>query len=394
LTEVQRNITDDDLLLVLSKRSALLYSVIECIADEDLSVAKKASAIISAVGLSSSGIRQLLSVDCLKVFHNVMATNEIIRLRVNELFIEISAHSEPCMQALESAGLLSQILQDLDNNDVLLKMNVIELLSQLVVTKHGYIYLESHGVITKIFKHFEDDGDPITAQLCEPGILKFFGHMAHWKPTEIISKYPVVIDKLFANIQSDDYILLGTSLDTLGHIAETNEGKYTLESTGNKMLNTIKSISSRTSTFMTDMRIRALNCVESLMRIVEFDSRITNLVRKWYMAMGDNPIDWIYKLAQNPFNEIRVAAFGVLNAMAAHHWGQESFRSTPGFMEFLLDRRSETFKECKEAKYEIVKILSTSAVFDHSTQIRLQEFVKEGPFYVQALTEVAIEGDD
>lgn len=65
-----------------------------------------------------------------------------------------------------------------------------------------------------------------------------------------------------------------------------------------------------------------------------------------------------------------------------------------GFIEFLLDRRNEKIKECKEMKYDIVKTLSTSSVFDHSTQLRLQEFVKEGPFYVQAVTEVAIEGED
>lgn len=152
------------------------------------------------------------------------------------------------MQALQAAGLLSQMLQDLDNNDLLLKMNIIELLSQLVITKHGYIFLETQGIIKKIFSHFENE-DPLFSAICEPGkinsfafyykikmanlgIIKFFGNMAYWKPTEMISKYPLALDKVFCNIQLDDLTLVGISLDTLGHIGEKNEGKYSLESTG------------------------------------------------------------------------------------------------------------------------------------------------------------------
>lgn len=64
-----------------------------------------------------------------------------------------------------------------------------------------------------------------------------------------------------------------------------------------------------------------------------------------------------------------------------------------GLVEFLLDRNVETTKECKEMKYEIVKLLSESTVFDPATQLRLKAFVKEGPFYVRAVTEVAVEGN-
>lgn len=69
------------------------------------------------------------------------------------------------------------------------------------------------------------------------------------------------------------------------------------------------------------------------------------------------------------------------------------FCNVLGLVEFLLDRNIETLKECKEAKYEIVKILSASTVFDQSVLTAFQDFVKEGPFYVQAITEVAFENE-
>lgn len=56
-----------------------------------------------------------------------------------------------------------------------------------------------------------------------------------------------------------------------------------------------------------------------------------------------------------------------------------------------MDRNAEMIKECKEVKYEIVKLLAQSTVFDPTTLLRLKAFVKEGPFYIHAVTEVAIE---
>lgn len=64
------------------------------------------------------------------------------------------------------------------------------------------------------------------------GIIKFFGHMAHWRPTEVFLKHGSVVQRIFSNIESDDLTNLGVSVDTVAHIAETNEGKLALESAG------------------------------------------------------------------------------------------------------------------------------------------------------------------
>lgn len=96
------------------------------------------------------------------------------------------------------------------------------------------------------------------------------------------------------------------------------------------MLTILKTISDRMTSFTTEIRIRALDCLENCFRIPELDSRITNLLKKWYLAMGEDPMSWIFKMAQNPFNELRLATLGLLSALAAHHWGQECFLNTAG----------------------------------------------------------------
>jgi 26S proteasome non-ATPase regulatory subunit 5 len=267
------------------------------------------------------------------------------------------------------------------------------LLSQLGLTKHGYNYLELNDTLKKLAGMLEGD-DILTIQLCEPGVLKFFGNMAHWKPMEMLAKYPNLFQRIFNNLDSGDFTIIGVSVETLGHIGLSNDGKITLDSTGCSIENAIKSVSKSLPSVPSETKVRSLNCLENLLQIEEPNNQIMAITKKWYSLIDDNPTDFIWNYAKNPFSELRLGGFGVLKAIAGQVWGQEAIRDTPGMLEFLLDRNVETMKECKEAKYGIVELLANSEVFDHVATKKLDKFIKEGPFYVQAVMEVAIEGND
>lgn len=165
------------------------------------------------------------------------------------MFINGAKESEKFMKGLIVTGLLPKFVSELDSPDDLLKLNIVELLTELAITEHGYMYLESAGVIGKIYEQFNTN-DAIWSDLCKPGeftnsfskskivlnsfagILKFFGHIAFWRPKETLDKYPEIINNIFSNIESNNLILLGVSLDTVGHIADRNEGKLALSSRG------------------------------------------------------------------------------------------------------------------------------------------------------------------
>ncbi|XP_018572758.1 26S proteasome non-ATPase regulatory subunit 5 [Anoplophora glabripennis] len=393
LKEIDRNVSNEESLINICKRVSLLSNIIRCIGDSDITVAKEACDIIVKLGLFSTGLKQLISNDVMTVLHEVMSISEVVRLRVYEVVVNISKDSEENFTHLSSTGLIAQIFEELDSNDVLLRMNVVELLTQLGLSRHGYNYLEHNGILSKLFGFIDDNEDPTLVQICEPGILKFFGHMANWKPIELLSKYPKFFDRLFSNIESGDLIIVGVSLDTLGVIGLTNSGKCALQSTGNKMTYAIKTIVKLLTSFPTEVRLRALNCLENLLAVEEQKNDIMQITRRWYGLFGDDPMEIILRYAKNPFSEIKLSGLGILRVIADQQWGQEEIRNTPGLVEFLLDRNIETVKEGKEAKYEIVKVLSNSTVFDQSTLKTFQDFVKEGPFYVHAVTEVAFENE-
>ncbi|XP_057664519.1 26S proteasome non-ATPase regulatory subunit 5-like [Diorhabda carinulata] len=391
LTEVWRNISKEEGLINVCKRISLLNSVIHCIGDSDLAVAKEAIKITVNIGLSDLGLKTLVSQDVIKEIHEVMSVNELTRLRVYEVVVDIAKESESNLDTLKSTGIVTQILEEVNTHDILLKMNIVELLTQLGLSSHGYNYLDQNGILSKLFSLIDDSNDPLSVQFCEPGILRFFGNMAHWKPMELLSKYPKIFDRLFSNLESSDLIIVGISLETLGVIGRTNQGKCALQSTGNKITYAIKTIMKLISSYPTDVKLRALTCIENLLRVSDIQSNVSQITRKWFTLLNDDPMDVIVRYAKNPFTEIKLSGLGILQAMSIQQWGQEEIRNCPGLVEYLLDRNVETVKECKEMKYEIVKGLVTSTVFEENMLKRLTDYVKQGPFHVEAVTEIAFE---
>ncbi|XP_044745627.1 26S proteasome non-ATPase regulatory subunit 5 [Coccinella septempunctata] len=390
LKELERDIKNEDILIDLCKRFSLLESLVRCLGCEVLEVASRSSKILKLIGCSDIGIKKLTSSDLINVFHEVISMNDIVRLRVFEVFVEIAKESKTNFQCLNSSGLISCFLNDLDSNDILLRMNVIEILSQLGKTEYGFEYLESHDVISKLGSILKSD-DSIDLQLCQPGILKFFGNIGNCQPNRIIEQYSYVLKKMFENINSSDFSLVGVSLDTIGYIGSTTNGKCALDSMG-IVENGMSLISSKLGTFPTEITVRALKCIENLLSTDENNLRVQFISQKWFSALGPNAMtNIILKYAKNPFFELRIAGLSVINSISNQIWGQEVIQDTPGLIEFLLDRNVETHKESKDLKYEIVKVLSESSVLDSSTVKRLKNYVKEGAFYVQGVMEVAFE---
>lgn len=64
------------------------------------------------------------------------------------------------------------MLDEIDSKDVLLRMNIVEILSQFGSCKHGVAFLEENKILGKLFSIIENEDDPISCQLCEPGNIK------------------------------------------------------------------------------------------------------------------------------------------------------------------------------------------------------------------------------
>lgn len=120
------------------------------------------------------------------------------------------------------------------------------------------------------------------------------------------------------------------------------------------------------------------------------------LAKLWYMAFSESPTKLLLGICKQPFPDLRCSALGVISEVAHMPWGQATLGSQPGFLEYLLDRSTESDKEGKEAKYAIVAVLaqlpSQPCGFSSEEWIRIKTAYREGPFYTAAEAAVAFEG--
>lgn len=132
-----------------------------------------------------------------------------------------------------------------------------------------------------------------------------------------------------------------------------------------------------------------------MLQIADQTVELLQVTEGWFSHLCANPFDVIWSIAKQPFTDLQVAAFGVLQSLALLPWGQQLMNNTAGFKEYLLDRSTVNTKEAKEAKFQVVKNLAESPtvaeIFGAPFYVQVKEFCNQGTFYVRAQAEVAFE---
>ncbi|KAL0106690.1 hypothetical protein PUN28_015323 [Cardiocondyla obscurior] len=375
--------------------TTLLVSIVNRIGDNDLNVAECAMSIVKKVGENSNGLHVLYKGELLRTFARLLQ-NDTISFRVYEVIVDIAKTSQEALEVSAQSGFLNSLINILENEDILLQLNALEILTQLAVFEEGLSYLEQQEVLSKLVQKIAQVNENPLSNLLIPGLMKFFGNVArHW-PNELFSRYPVVISALFEVIDGGDQNILGPALDTLGFVSASVEGKYALQALGDAMMGALKKIAEIVQRMPTALRIRGLNNLALILEVKRphQDNRILSLTKLWFDSLCDDPLGMIVGICRQPFADIRQAGLEVLAVISLQVWGQEYISIYPGLVEFLLDRNIESFKECKDVKYEVVRCLSQAErdIFDADTMQKFKQFVNEGPYFVEVNTEVAVEG--
>ncbi|XP_066593756.1 26S proteasome non-ATPase regulatory subunit 5 [Prorops nasuta] len=394
LNEIERMASTDSVNYLIQNNNLLLF-LIDRVADDNLRTAKIAMKILEKVGLTTTGLNSLYTGECMSRIARLLSKNDTVSFRIYEIIIGICLGTRDGFEASIRSGFLNSLIGIIDNDDVLLQLIALEALTQLSISEEGINYLDEQGVVRKLAQKVADaNEDPLTKILI-PGLMKFFGNVTrHW-PHEIFSKYPFIITALFEIIQSDDLSLLAVALDTLGYVAFPVVGKYALSTMNDFMVPALKRMVDIIMKMPTEFKIKGLQNLSAILQVPEdqYDKRICTLTQSWFDNLCDDPMRFLFDQCQKPFPDIRQASLELLNVLACQVWGKRYIASYPGFIEFLLNRRAESFEGCKEAKFLIVKNLSDveSDIFDASTKQKFIEYVQQGPFYIDKDPEVAVE---
>ena len=112
----------------------------------------------------------LTSSETVTQLKEIMKKSSVMMMRVLELVVKVSQLSEDHLQRMDKTGMLSQLVDILASNDFLLQLNSVELLTQLAITSHGQLYLETAGVMTTLATLLQDCHNMPFAQILIPGI--------------------------------------------------------------------------------------------------------------------------------------------------------------------------------------------------------------------------------
>lgn len=180
-------------------------------------------------------------------------------------------------------------------------------------------------------------------------------------------------------------------------MARTSDGKVLLDELySRKLMDTFEGIGKTIHNLPTPLKIRALSSLNTVFQCEPANyqnNQIGSITEQWFVALsGAENLALIYGFCQNPFPEIKLATLALLRSICKYPWGQISLSRTAGFIEYLLDRKAEFDKDIMHEKYVILKDLSSSIVFDTTIGEQINQYIAEGAFYVQGITEVAIDG--
>lgn len=163
-----------------------------------------------------------------------------------------------------------------------------------------------------------------------------------------------------------------------------------------KLKQTLNDIGKSIHNLPVPLQTRALSCLETLFQydaIQPINNQISSITESWFHDLtGTNQLTFVQDFCRNPFPEIKITALCLLRSICVYKWGQQALNETAGFIEYLLDRSTEFDKDCVHEKYNVLKTLADSVIFDASTILQIRRYVREGPFFVQGIMEVAVEG--
>ncbi|GAB6021993.1 26S proteasome non-ATPase regulatory subunit 5 [Chamberlinius hualienensis] len=379
----------------------VFVKIVHLFGDSDLSVAQLAQKILVSLTPLDGGSILLFHPGVVASLFDVMATSSTVKYRVLEVVVSICKRSPKLLEKCVALSLLNKLIVDVDSNDVLVQLNAIEMLSDLATVSHGLQHLESVGVVRKLDVMLDKPADDIEARLLLPGLFKFFGHVGHLHPQEICERHRTFIFKVFDAVADNmTPSLVSVAIQTVGIIGLTIKGKIALDNLGDATLNVVKHIGLKIQD--STMTITALNAVESLMSVKVKDQTpelvIENILKKWFDNLSDNSMKLLLDICKHPFTEVRCAALAIFRSMANQRWAQRYMNDYPGFIEYLLDRSTEFDKKGKFSKYKIVETLANSSTVGSElgeiVHLRLRQYINSGPYFVQAETAVAFEGDD
>lgn len=343
-------------------------------------------------------------------FLSSVGNDSILRYRVFECAVKLFLrddikHNIMLRSRLELSGLFEGLVFDCFNSlDLLSQANSFEIVTHLVSDPAGVVYLNSVHFFERTNDLFQN---PSSDGMLLPILLKFIANLAKVDPETVLTIFHASLNGKMVSIIQDirnDETLLCLTIEVYCSILYHRKEYF----------NRIPHLSTCIAFIwrlvrehpVIPVRVKALDSLIVLVGYTpdEFDTAESIHLRetitlKLFTAFDSGIItsssqntirafNTLIAIARQPIPELKAPALGVIEAVSSQHWALRMVCETPGFLEYLLDRRTELNKTGLEIKYSIVHNLCSN---QHATEIlqppqflALKKYISDGVFYAAA----------
>lgn len=316
-------------------------------------------------------------------------------IRFYSVFVEIASISPVLLDIVKNNGYFDKMLEYSKAKlemDTLIAFNIIKLYTDLASTTYGLEYIENStpilSFITKKILDF-DDFNSIEAMVF-PGYVNFFIKVAQLN-SDVLKQYSPVMDKLIQYCKEentpDDLKIL--TIESVAFLCNKTEYKLYF---ADKMKIFLDRIAAIINGCKMDWKERTLLALNEIFEVngADPESKATILTEQWYQYLNslNCGLERFIILAQEPFLEVRIPSINFIRILATTIWGQKVLAQQKGFLDYLLNRSTESTKEGREAKFAVVRELVVSPFirlsFQPEEHLRIRAYFKNGAIYKEA----------
>uniref|UniRef100_A0A0N5BYL6 26S proteasome non-ATPase regulatory subunit 5 n=2 Tax=Strongyloides papillosus TaxID=174720 RepID=A0A0N5BYL6_STREA len=294
-------------------------------------------------------------------------------------------------------NLVNKLIGELDGNDILSSLASLTILSEIASEREiAAFYLGQKGLIEKIYNNLtrmKEEKDNIFLYF---GYIKFFGHLVSVNPN-YLKKYPIFVESIlgmfdnFEELGNDEKIL---AISTFGAIFHSSESKKFLFEIDDIKNNLSKIMGTSTKFLLCSNMETRIHVIDSFVMLFQnYDLKDTNIFEKILDLCGSDFTTLLIDILKSPL-ESRYAVQHLILNLIDITYGFKKIYFTPTFLEYLLDRTSETNLIGMQAKHDIIsKIIENYfEIVGEANVNKLKEYIKNYPRRREAIPDVALMG--
>ncbi|KAJ2726570.1 hypothetical protein GGI07_000512 [Coemansia sp. Benny D115] len=370
-----------------------------------------AQKVLSNLYNEGVGTEYLFSEKCKSAIATVLSGDELQRFRVYNVMADARLRHYTQLDPFIECGIMDAFMKEGSPDDLLVACNYYETLSALCENRACYSYFAGQGVFVSAFDVFVAAKDPSQEDRTILGIavIKMFTRLAGSCGIQMetfFKKYPLIRDLGQLVREDGDPMnrLKKVSIACLGAIGYNPLLLIHLA----KEKAALDALVSGYKSSVGEMRVcylQAFSCIfghpeerttrESVVVEVEA-TKCSQICYELYMDLGGGELlAGVTKEIMKGFEDSCVAGLSVLQKLALHVWGVREMANHQNIVNFLLLRNASRSREVQQCQYATVKSFVNAypakEAFDEDTYGRLVKYVREGPYFANAVPQVALE---